>query len=278
MIGSRKYPYGAVWLSPTSLSDFDRCPRLYYLRNVYKDPKTFRKIQVVNPFLTLGGCVHATIESISHLPKSERFINPLTDKFEQLWRKTLGKVGGFESEKQEQMFKERGLNMIRRLENNPGPLANLANKIQSDIPNMWLSQKEILVLCGVIDWIEVLPDDTLHIIDFKTGKNEQDADSLQLGVYLLLVGNKLKRQVSKMSYWYLDKEEAPKEVSMPEIDEVLRSLIDKGVKIRDYRLRGDHTCPHGGCSYCSEYESVLQGKAENVGVDMKMRRDLYFLP
>lgn len=278
MIGNRKYPYGAVWLSPTSLSDFDKCPRLYYLRNVYKDPKTFRKIQVVNPFLTLGGCVHAVIESISHLPKDERFASSLTEKFEELWKKTSGKVGGFKSEKQEQMFKERGLNMIRRLENNPGPLANLANKIQTDIPNMWLSEKEMLVLCGVIDWIEVLPDDTLHIIDFKTGKNEEEADFLQLGVYLLLVRDKLKRKVAKMSYWYLDKKDAPKEVPIPEVDTILASLISKGVKVRDYRLGGDYTCSQGGCSYCLEYESVLQGKAENVGVDIKMRRDLYFLP
>lgn len=279
MTGNRKYlyPYGVVWLSPTSLSDFDRCPRLYYLRNMYKNLKTNRKIQIVNPYLTLGGCVHQTIDSISHLPKNERFANPLTEKFEQLWAKTSGKVGGFTSGKQEQIFKERGLSMIKRLMNNPGPLANLANKIHEVIPNMWLSEKDMLVLCGVVDWIEVLPDNTLHIIDFKTGKNEEDIESLQLGIYLLLVKSKLKREVSKVSYWYLDREDTPKEAVLLETDVVLKTLIDEGKKVKKYRLEGEYSCPKGGCTYCLEYEMVLQGKAEHVDVDIKMKRDLYFL-
>ena len=32
--------YTAVWVSHSSMGDFLKCPRAYFLHNVYKDPKT----------------------------------------------------------------------------------------------------------------------------------------------------------------------------------------------------------------------------------------------
>lgn len=273
----RKYPYGAVWLSHSSLSDFDKCQRLYYLRNVYKDPKTYRKIQVVNPYLSLGATVHDTIGSISLFSKDERFKKSLSDSFEERWRAVSGKIGGFTSKEQEESFKERGLAMIRRIEENPGPLSSLALKIREKIPSIWLSESDNLVLCGVIDWIELLADNTLHIIDFKTGKSDGDKDSLQLPIYFLIVKNKMKRPVSKLSFWYLDIEDAPREAPFPEIKRVTDILIEKGKKIKELRLQREVVCTRGGCRYCSEYEAVFQGKAEYVGLDKKMNKDLYLI-
>ena len=273
----RKYPYGAVWLSHSSLSDFNKCQRLYYLRNVYKDPKTYRKIQVVNPYLSLGAAVHDTIASISLLPKVERFKKSLSDSFEERWRVVSGKIGGFASKEQEEKFKERGLAMIRRVEENPGPLSRLALKIREKIPSIWLSESDNLVLCGVIDWIELLPNNTLHIIDFKTGKSGGDEGSLQLPIYFLIVKNKMKRPVSKLSFWYLDIEDSPREAPFPEIKGVIDQLIEKGKKIKELRSQRVVLCAKGGCRYCSEYEAVFQGKAEHVGLDRKMNKDLYLI-
>lgn len=277
MTFTRKYPYEAVWLSATSISDFDKCSRLYYLRNVYKDPKTYRKIQVVNPYMTLGIAVHAVINNISNVAAKERQFEPLIDKFEEIWIINSGKRGGFSSPDQEQEFKERGISMIKRIISFPGPLKNLTNKIHSEVPNMWLSEKDLLVLCGVIDWIEILPDDTLHIIDFKTGKNDEDGNSLQLGIYLLIAKNILRRQVSKMSYWYLDREDIPRESKLPQLEEVPKILIRKGIKMKEYRLEGNFICQKRGCRYCNDYEAILEKKAEFVGIDYKMKRDLYYL-
>ena len=131
--------------------------------------------------------------------------------------------------------------------------------------------------CGVIDWIEILSDDTLHIIDFKTGKHDEDANSLQLGIYLLLVQNILSRQVSKMSYWYLDRESIPRESNIPQVDVMTKILIEKGKEIKKYRLEGIYICQKGGCRYCGQYELVLKQKAEFVGIDFKMKRDLFYL-
>ena len=57
------------------------------------------------------------------------------------------------------------------IEENPGPLRNLAVKIKSDLPSYWLSEEDNIMLCGKIDWLEYLKEeDAIHIIDFKTGK------------------------------------------------------------------------------------------------------------
>jgi hypothetical protein len=56
--------YKAVWVSHSSIGDFLKCPRAYFLHNVYKDPKTGRKINIVSPALSLGLAVHTALESL----------------------------------------------------------------------------------------------------------------------------------------------------------------------------------------------------------------------
>ena len=60
--------FKAIWLSHSSIADYLKCPRLYFLRNVYKDPITNHKITVMNPHLALGQIVHEVVESLSILP------------------------------------------------------------------------------------------------------------------------------------------------------------------------------------------------------------------
>ena len=51
-----KDKYKAIWVSHSSISDYLNCPRLYYLRNVYKDPQTGKKISIINPAYGPGAC------------------------------------------------------------------------------------------------------------------------------------------------------------------------------------------------------------------------------
>ena len=77
--------YKAVWVSHSSMGDFIKCPRAYYLHNVYKNPDTGRKITIVNPALTLGSAVHATLEALGTLPVEERLQRDLVADFEKEW-------------------------------------------------------------------------------------------------------------------------------------------------------------------------------------------------
>jgi CRISPR/Cas system-associated exonuclease Cas4 (RecB family) len=90
-----KDKYSAVWVSHSSMSDYLKCPRAYYLRNVYRDPKTNHKISLIAPALALGQAVHEVIESLSILPIEKRFEESLLAKFDRVWKKVSGQKGGF---------------------------------------------------------------------------------------------------------------------------------------------------------------------------------------
>jgi len=185
-----KDKFAALWVSHSSISDFLACPRAYYLKNIYKNPKTGHKFQIITPPMTLGTVIHEVIEALSVLPVAKRLEEPLLPKFELACNKVSGIKGGFFDLETEYQYKKRGEEMIRRIEQNPGPLKNLAVKIEMDLPYFWLSETENIILCGKIDWLEYLPAvEAVRVIDYKTSKKEEDPQSLQLPIYLLLATN-----------------------------------------------------------------------------------------
>ena len=143
--------YDAVWVSHSSISDFLKCPRAYYLKNIYRDPQTGHKINLITPSLALGQVVHKLLESLSVLPKEKRFEKSLIERFHQLWQTVSGLKGGFFDQETENRYRLRGEKMIQRVMEHPGPLKNLAVKIQMDLPHYWLSPKDKIILCGKID-------------------------------------------------------------------------------------------------------------------------------
>lgn len=270
--------YKSVWVSHSSISDFVACPRSYYLRNVYKDPKTGHKITVTSPALSLGTAVHEVVESLSVLPVDERLKISLLKKFDVAWNKVSGKMGGFKSKGQEEEFKERGRQMLKRVEDHPGPILNKAVKIQSDfIPNFYLSDEDDIILCGKIDWLEYLEEtDSVHIIDFKTGKNEENDESLQLPIYLLLATNLQSRPVAKASYWYLDKSDEIQEKVLPNIVDSKDKVLTVARRIKLARQLNHFVCPKGGCIKCRPLERILKSEGEKVGVS-DTKQDVYIL-
>ena len=165
-----KDKYSAIWVSHSSMGDYLKCPRAYYLRNVYRDPKTNKKISVMEPPLALGQAVHEAIEGLSKLPVEERFREPLLDRFEKAWTLVSGQKGGFQTLEEEEKFKSRGVAMIKRVDEHRGPLTAKAIKIRQDLPYYWLSEEDNIILCGKIDWLEYNEvTDAVRIVDFKTG-------------------------------------------------------------------------------------------------------------
>ena len=281
MAGDYKYPFGSVWVSHSSMGDFLKCPRLYYLNNVYKSPETGRKIGLVSPAMSLGTAVHETIEPLAFLPAAERLEQDLETIFASEWEKVSGKLGGFRTPDQEAEARERGLEMIRRVKNHPGPIAQPAlrmGKDRDDLPSFMLDDKEMIILCGKIDWLEYLPDTGgLHVIDFKTGKYDENEESLQLPIYLLLLeALKPDRKVEKASYWYLDRDDELKEKSLPAYDEAKEKVMKVARQVSAARKKGEYKCPQGesGCRYCQPLEKIIRGEAEYLGKG-KYGKDLY---
>ncbi|MCX6704517.1 MAG: PD-(D/E)XK nuclease family protein [Candidatus Woesebacteria bacterium] len=271
--------YTATWVSHSSISDFLKCPRSYFLRNVYKDPRTGHKMTIVSPPLSLGQVVHEVIESLAVLPADERLKISLVKKLDPIWLKISGKKGGFKTHSEEMTYKERAEQMLINLQEDPGPLLRKAIKIKSGInlPNYFLSEEENIILCGKIDWLEYEEkSDSVRIIDFKTGKNEEPEDSLQLPIYLLLATNTQSKKVSGVSYWYLDRDDGLTEKKLPDMEKSFGKVYSVARRIKLARQINHFKCPKGGCFSCRPYERILKGGGEKVGVS-DTRQDVYIL-
>ena len=272
--------YSAVWVSHSSMGDFLKCPRLYYLHNVYKDPRTSHKISIVTPHMSLGVAVHEVLEGLGDYPSEGRMDRDLAVWFEEIWKKTSGVKGGFASDAEEQEFKSRGLSMLEKVKANPRFLPRKRLKLPRETmnPNFFLNETDNIILNGLIDWIEYLPEsDSLHIVDFKTGKREEQEASLQLPIYLLLCNALQKRTVSKASYWYLESDKIV-EKELPDADVAYRDVLEVALKVKGAREKKTFDCPSGaeGCAGCRPYELILtkDPRAEFVGVG-GFNQDMY---
>lgn len=258
--------YTAVWVSHSSMGDFLKCPRLYYLHNMYKDPQTGRKMSIVTPHMSLGIAVHNVLEGLANYPAGERMKRDLRATFEEEWLHVAGIRGGFTSETEEETFKLRGKEMINTVIKNPRFLTNKRIKLPKEKmnPNFYLSEDDNIILNGQVDWIEYLPDDTLHIVDFKTGKHEEKEGSLQLPIYLLLCNALQKRSVSKASYWYLESDSVV-EKDLPDISQAHHDVYQLAIQVKEARDKNIFICPRGdtGCIHCTSYEKILRWRKDS---------------
>lgn len=260
-----KDKYSAVWVSHSSIGDYLKCPRAYWIKNIYRDPKTNHKVMLMEPPLALGQVVHEVLDSLSNLPVEERKLDSLLTLYEEKW--IAGKNGGFRDPEEEKKFKDRGAKMIARVMAAPGPLANKAIKIRQELPYFWLSEEDNIILCGKIDWLEYIPEtDSVRIIDFKTGKYDEDGESLQLPIYLLLAAHCQTKPVAGAAYWYLDRDDAPTAVSLPSGEEAIKRVMEPARMVALARKLNRFVCKTNGCRHCLPLENILNGKAKYIGV------------
>lgn len=275
-----KDKFSAVWVSHSSMGDFLKCPRAYYLKNVYKDPKTRRKMAIATPALSLGSAVHTVLEGLAEFPAKERMNRDLFVLYEKAWKSFTGRKGGFCSDAEEIEYKDRGKKMIQRAIDNPSIFMTKIIRLNDELPHFYLSEEDNIILCGKIDWLQYLEQtDSVHVIDFKTGKRQEDEESLQLPIYKLLLNECQKRPVSKASYWYLETDDALTEKTLPSLATAKEKVLEVALQVKAVRESEEYTCPRGeqGCFACRDFEKVLRGEAEYVGVG-EYNQDIYVMP
>ncbi len=251
-----KDKYTAVWVSHSSIGDYLKCPRAYFLKNVYRDPKSNHKIMLMEPPLALGQVVHDVLATAD--------VADFLHVFENKWQDV---TKYFRDPAEEKKYKARGANMLARVMANPGPLAKQSVKIRQDLPHFWLSEDENIILCGKIDLLEYIPEsDSVRIIDFKTGKFDENEDSLQLPIYLLLAAHCQEKPIAGAAYWYLERDDAPTSVSLPTGEEATRRVMEYASRISLARKLNRFVCKTNGCRHCLPLENILNGKARFVGV------------
>lgn len=266
----------AVFISPSSLSDFEKCPKLYYYRYVYKTPDTGLKVQIINPALALGQAVHDTIERFIALEPLLRTKKALEDIFNTVWRGLSGEKGGFASPEEEKEYKNRGEVMLENFFKNDHFLTSLKEKLPDFLK---ANLGEDLILTGKLDWIEK-SGDSFHLVDFKTGKNEEKDDSMQLPIYVLLAGKILQTDDIKTSYWYLDQGTQLRDFSLPDMAEFAGKIKQKGLVIKKSRLTNSFSCPKWeSCWACRDMAAVIiNKKGKLVSVDSSRKQEIYILP
>ena len=74
--------------------------------------------------------------------------------------------------------------------------------------------------------------------------------------------------MSAAAYWYLEKNDAPTEVTLPDAKEAREKVLALARCVKDAREQRAYACPRGsaGCFACQPYEAILKGEAEYLGV------------
>lgn len=269
-----KYIKNPIFVSFTSLSDFLKCPRSYYLKNIYRDSKTGFRLQVASPYLSLGSTVHDTVKWYLDL-KGQVTKKQLEDKFRNIWLKYRGKKGGFESREQEGDFGKRGLKMLDNFFQN----AQILEKITHHVDFPKLNLFEDVILMGNFDFVGEKEDGTLHVLDFKTGANDEK-DPIQLYIYAILAEANLEKEVSSASFWYLDRDDAPKGIVLDPLAPKLEWLKEKAGELKEVIGQGNWICIKGEemCNECKIYTALIDGKGEFQFSDYRYKKDVYYLP
>ena len=270
----QKFIKNAIFISYTGLKDFLNCPRSYYLKNIYRNPENGFKLQIASPNLALGSTVHDGIkwflEEVEKPTEKE-----LIDKYRNLWLRFRGKKGGFASLEDEANFGRRGLSILENFYKNWQILGKSAPRLTFPKYNLF----EDVVLMGNFDYIKVKEDGTLFVIDFKSGANDEK-DPLQLYIYAILAEANLERDVTSAGYWYLDRDDEPREIVLDLLGEKLERLTEKGKEIKDALAKNEWVCirqDQGGCRDCNDYQALLDGKGEFQFSDYRYKKDVYYL-
>lgn len=277
----KKFVKNALFLSHTSLGDFLKCPRAYYFKNIYRDKKTGYKLQIASPYLTLGSLVHEVIKWFLEM-RRQISKEQLLAKYENNWLKYQGKRGGFSGKVEEESFKERGRKMLDRFYDTSKILGQMLPPM--DFPKYFLDGETILF--GNLDYAEETPNGGLHIIDFKTGQQDEK-DPLQLYIYAILAEANLQKPVTKISYWYLDRDDEPKEAVLDSLEQHVEYLKQKAQDIKKAMIEGQWVCSKMGpstssgqslCFDCQNYQAILEGKGEFQYEDEFYKKMIYYLP
>lgn len=263
-----------LYLSYTSLKNFLKCPNTYYLKNIYRDSKTGHRIQIASPYLSLGSTVHDAIKWFIEM-EGQVSKDQFMQKFRNLWLKYTGKKGGFSSREEEASFGKRGLVMLDNFFKNHARLEKKHHRIE--FPKYPLFENVILM--GNFDFVGEKEDGTLHILDFKTGANDEE-DGVQLYIYAILAEANLNKPVTTASFWYLDRDDNPIAIVLDPLEPKLEWLVEKGKQLKQAIEQGNWICIKKDklCQECSIYQAIIDGKGEFQFSDFRYKKDVYYLP
>lgn len=159
-------------LSPSRVADFKACPQLFKFRALDRLPEP------VDPRAARGTLVHAVLEQIFNLPPEERTEDRALEMLREVWGRLRAEdeLGGIGLSPEEE---EAWLGEASRLIRNYFRLEDPSHLEPQEL-EWWVEHThESLLLRGIIDRVEVLPDGQWVLTDYKTGRSPSDSWSLE---------------------------------------------------------------------------------------------------
>lgn len=260
-------PAQITYLSFSQIETFNICPLHYKLRYIIKIPTP------ANASSAFGSSIHSALKSFYEKIKEgekaneKMIISCLVDNWQKI---------GYTSKSQEEKFFDKGRIYLKGFlksgfEQNLLPSVleqSFALPITLATDNLKLNTQysQPLKVGGRIDRVDVLPDGTIEIIDYKTSAKiptQKEADeNLQLSIYALAAVNipyppfNKKPEQVKMSFYYLDTQE---KIQTTRTADDLQKAVEKIFQVRDDILKSDFKCSGNilcqNCEYklfCSE--------------------------
>ena len=243
------------YLSYSQINTFQTCPLHYKLRYIFKVPTPHSASQ------SFGTSIHATLKNFYNSVASGQ--KP-TEKLIFECLKNNWVKEGFKTKKHEIKFYEKGEIYLTGFLHEGFDPKNITVALEQPftIP-LKLDDKNIkpLKIGGVIDRVDILPDGTIEIIDYKTGAiipSQREVDkNLQLSFYGLAATqipedpfNKKADQI-KLSLYYLDEQE---KITTVRTKEQLEKAREEIFKVREEIEKSDFVCSRNFlCTDC-EYK------------------------
>lgn len=212
--------------SPYSIGIYTKCPKQYYFEyldnytSVYPNKQKLKQIQVEagkRRELIFGELLHIVLNLFFHLSKGERSEERLLTLLKEVWMrgedKARKKKGGFpDLEDERDWYREatkilKGFYQTQDLSPTIAYLPEIEKEGEFiDANFLKVPLQSDVILAGKIDRIDKDPPGAdkggFHLIDYKTGKSEED-DEFQLMVYSILAEGALGKPLAKASYLYL---------------------------------------------------------------------------
>lgn len=207
-----KYPLPDKF-SFSQLAAYSTCPLQYKFAFVLKIPVQTDKVSFI-----FGRVLHNTLynfllplledriqanlfTAVQETKGKQVAINEqrLLDLYEEFWQ-----PDGYPNKTDRQLYKEKGLAALQKF---------WLNFSRDGYPDILFLEKKFSfklgsdVIKGTIDRVDKLPDDTLEIIDYKTGQGKDALkyeDKRQLILYQLFLEEFLGKKVSVLSFYYLE--------------------------------------------------------------------------
>lgn len=239
-------------LSPSRANDFRQCPLLFRLRVIDRVPEP------PSAAATLGTLVHAVLEHLYTVPAHERTVEyahrVLPRQWEQMVEREPDLAGLHESdhalnrwlgEAKQRLTTYFDMENPQRLE--PAATEQFVEYLLPDGP----------LLRGIIDRLDVAPDGSIRVVDYKTGKAPGErfrtSATFQMRFYALVVARLRQTAPSVLQLLYLKDGQAIAMRPTPsDLDLIEHEIRELWSEIRRAAQRG-HFTPRRSklCEWCS---------------------------